>query len=345
MSTHYNYRFARGVCAACAPVFSLVCFIGCSDYLERGKEECDNQLCDREMWVLMNFNGLSVGPDAPWRECPQSYTLDFAQEIPPIRVVSGSANATRQLELAMVTQDGLLHVCDFGSSSARVSLDIGALGVAWSNSGDRLAVVRRDDAGGHVLEIWSPELNLLDAFDVTLPDQPTEQQYWFACVSWNASDALLAVSSNGREIGTAQQIAEPGQIVEATSGRVYPVAYSRIFFIGETEWVGQPLGCPGNCVRTLELDGERVVQRGALAVGESVNGSHPPTGVMMTTMPSPTAPFGLVSTLTGLRTASLGPNVIYQIYAPLSVTLIPVEDARAALEAAGFGPEACDSDD
>ncbi len=336
------------VCVRAMLAYTCIHMPGCGVDPEARSGECSGQLCDREKWVIVNFDGLTVWPDAPDHPCQQFYSVDFAREVPQNFIVSGSANAARGLELAMVTQDGLLHVCDFGSSAARVSLDIGALGVAWSNAGDRLAVVRRDGSGGHVLEIWSPELDVLDAVEVTLPEQPAELEIWRALVSWSASDALVAVSSTGGELGTDTQIAEPGQIVEATSGRVYPVAYSRIFFIGETEWVGQPLSCPGstgNCVRILEFDGERVVQLGALEASASVLRSHPPTGVMMTIEPSPTAPFGLVVGFTSLRTIERGPAMVYQGPSSLDVTLIPVEDARAALEAAGFGPDACDSDD
>lgn len=296
----------------------------------QGHAECQDQPCDLSRWLILSFGSAEVELVTPWRSF-QSYTLDFASD--RSLVLAGSANARHDLQIAVVTQDGALHIAEFGDSRAALRVRIDALGVAWSNGGDRLAVVRRGTtATQRVLEIRTPALDTIESFTLEMTAIPdSARSYWYHAISWNASDTLVAVS-NAHAVDAADFHAI---VVAPDTGviNVYPMG--RSYFMGERSLVADHTSCQP-CTVIFDIVTSDLKQRRVVAGADEPISAHAPTGVFATLQsfafgwPSPLPPEG------GLRTETLGPNVFPRGLTPV---LIPLEDALPALIAAGFGPE------
>lgn len=322
--------------------FALLLLNGCDllgfKTLAEGEKECEGGPCAPSRWLAVSVLEDEIHPATPWRMCDQHYAVEFASPDNP--VISASINWQLGLLLATVTQDGLLHLSEFGAANATQELDVDGLGVAWSHAGDRLALVRRG-AGStdYTLDLLTPELDSLQSYPLTLPAalaaDPVNLGFWSLAVSWNASDTRIAVSTVAGEAGA--------QIVDVQTGETSTFTIMGAYFIADDALVATDPACRP-CAALYDLVGADLLKRGVIPFCDKVIASHPSSGVFVTVQSNfiVNAPDYHV----GLRTAELGPSdfdgAAYDrthdfVYGPVS--LVPIEEATRALEAAGYGPE------
>lgn len=297
--------------------------------LEKGVRECLNQSCEAEKWLVVILYGKSVSIHAPWPNCNNSYSLEFvSNESNPI--ITASLNAARNLLLACVTRDGVLHLSEFGESTAIEEVQADALGVAWSNAGDRLAVARAGDSPTeYLLDILTPELDYLSTYVLSLPAKNDGVPGWRLAISWNATDEAVAVSATVGPVGA--------QLISLSSGSIASYQLSNVYFLAGTTIVATEPDCTP-CAVLYDIDGVALSRRRVLPGANGPFWSHPVTGVFAS---EEGEPLQTVNTYPwSLRTDELGPNLMgYQYHYEDTIRLLPLEESLPTLDAAGFGPE------
>ena len=305
----------------------LACWsIGCtvfpallSDSAERiAATPCQGSACDRGAWAVLHVGQYYAGVIWPASLATSNSFLTFDFVPPPdvLRFGEGLVTASarpQDLRLALIDHTKTLYLADYGASSADRSTAVGAVGVGWSNSGDRLAVVTASDDGSamHVLRVFDDELAELETFEIEMPAVPEGVLYWRLIVSWSANDELIAVS-------TDRDRAYPGfparaVVVQLADGTVAAGDFGNAFFVG----VELLVALPADAVPGIYEPGEASVLRwrdGGLAQESVVSGpqsivaSDAKRGVFVTIEPSfrntmPTQPVGL-------RTIDSGPDLV-----------------------------------
>jgi hypothetical protein len=299
---------------------------------------CRSSACDSEDWLVVHAGQAHVGVIWP-EDIEVSYFVDFVPALDDIRfdegIVTASIN-THNLRLAMVRHDGVLFLAEFGSPQADLEADIGAVGVGWSNAGDRLAVVTREQADStlHTLEILTPQLDPVDAFAIELPRQPDGVVLWRFIVSWSADDRLVGISTDDRS-----QIVTPQTVVlnlADGSTRVGELANS--YFIAPRTLVSIAQPSPGafrdGVVNVFDVADRELVETERISGPQIAVASHPPTGVFATIEPD--FPGSLPTCPVGLRTTQAGPDLVSGFLSvgcsAGSTLLIPLETGRPVLE-------------
>ena len=234
-----------------------------------------------------------------------SYELNFitlrADGYPLENVVSASMRRT-DLRLALAVDSGRLVLAEFGSADALAETPLAAIGVAWSNGGDRLAVVTRADSGGaYVLHILTSDFTSLATMETALPPEGEDVPAWRLAVSWNSDDSLIAVST---DVARDPNALPRAVIVDSELvGVVAEPALANLYFIGQDVLVGideAPPAYDGSAgdVVIVELRGGAMAEVDRISGPAWVLGSDAPTGVFASIEPSfsfyvPTFPIGL----------------------------------------------------
>lgn len=327
---------------------------------EAGAAQCQGKACDRERWVPVLVRANSVWPVAPWQVCVQTYQVEFAsgfRRTPDAEenlIVSASVRAD-DLTLAAATGQGSLALARFASPSADTQLELGAVAVAWSSDGQRLAVVARDasegQASAHRLLIFTPDLEPLFelTLDLPLPDEGSD--YWHFIVSWTPDDSALAVSTDGTvsaRSGLRNEVVLPRcHLVRLSDSRVDTFELYNVYFIAP-DTVLATVPPPGTNetrltagrVFRLVLSERRIEQQTPLSSDvRYVLASHPPSGVFASLERDPQGTLAVSSV--GLHTLELGPDIIFgnSALAAETLCLVPLDVALPVLEATGFGPD------
>ena len=298
---------------------------------ETGAAECQADVCDKDLWLHVDISQSgAVLPVAPWHTCLQTFDLDFAS-FDDNQVVAASINETQGLRLAISTKDGVLHLADFGSSVDTHSVNIGAMGLAWSNAGDRLgAVARGGTTGQDAILILDANLTVLQEVEVKLPDARALEADSRFFVSWSPRDDFLAVSTSD---------ADSAFIMNLDGPSVEQHALDNVFFVASDRIVAKTAGCITDCVWEFAFDGQNVVPVAVIPAAKSVIASHPVTGVFVTREPS--VPGFLEDNPLGLRTLELGPDIFgFNVSSDAEIiAIIPLDVGLPVLDATGFGPD------
>ncbi len=370
---------------------SLLTVTGCiSEGLDLGLLACEGLPCDADRWVVFVLEAVDFPADQPEQPneprvlidtpCgrvryrirldvdPDRLPFNTAGVRPLLGALSWSVRPAGGLELAIVEQDGDLSIFPLGQAEAAASIDLGAVGVAWSNTGDRLAVVTRDRSQpaeqAHQLLILSPQLEELDRFALDLPvsDRSRDLIHDRFVVSWNGDDTQIAVSTTvACSTGLATDFCDQWRViprcnvVRLSDGRTQILPLYDAWFVGTNTLVATPASDAPH----IALNMARRVER--ITLGTDGTDSHqpligpvflysanPPAGVIVTEDP---ATFGInsVTRSVSLRSADgrrkdpRVPNVILAVSAlnakDLPPVLVPADAALPALREAGLAPE------
>lgn len=313
----------------------------------QGEESCRDQECDQDRWLLVEVYrptsssaggsptaGGSVSAWLPGN--PAFTTLEFIPRTDP--VLTASMNPVT-LDLATVARSGTLYLSSFASSHSDAQASLNAVGVAWSNAGDRLAVVRCADTARCALEVMTPELDTLQTIPLEPTPPPDEMLDQGVAVSWNTTDTLVVVSAQeNAPLIPAQAPWRPGaQIVNLETGAIRTYSFSTVYFIGESSVVATDRDCHP-CTVVLDVDQEPPVRLRVVRHALMPLASHAPRGTFATYEPQGALrpPLGAVGEV-ALRTADLGPYVVLASFRGILV-IVPLCEALPALVAAGYGP-------
>lgn len=288
--------------------------------------QCKSAGCDPDNWFVPEFSSFTYAAVSFYwgRGCPDSYRFDFVNDGDSL--IAASLNGADSLLVAVAAENGDVFVADFGSSTARASASLNALGLAWSNAGDRLAVATRDpDSGSATLLILDEELVELARYDIA-PVDSDAANLPRAAVSWSADDARVAVSGN----------AGPGlSIVSLSDGTQQRGEFFNAYFVGTDKLVASAPGLFGDSVRVIML------RQDGLQIGKIIDdalrvlASHPPTGVFIAEV----TVRSFESANVGIRTIDVGPAVQWVYFNDLVFSLTPLDEALPTLEATGYGPD------
>ena len=240
------------------------------------------------------FEGAVVAPGFDVRDVLQSGLVPDDR-----RILSASLNRFGQV--ASVSRDGVVGVSDsvdrFDAESA-----LGAVGVAWSNAGDQLAVITRDlsdPSAPHRLLVLPGSLQADPALDLPiqlpLPDDFAPYD-WFV-VSWNADDSSIAVSTDAKPymaIRTGDsdndEVFPICHIVSVLDGAVETHELHNAYFVGQDLLAATlPTGAErtatesaGFRVHLLRRSGGVLEDRGQIGGAGFCLASVPPSGVFAT---------------------------------------------------------------
>jgi len=265
--------------------------------------------------------------------------------------------------------DGELLVATLGRPGLTRPGIMGVRGVAWSNGGEYLAVVTRDETapveGAHELLFLSPDLNELARFPLDLPLSDTKKGtvHDRFVVSWSADDAFVAVSTTavcsiGLAVEPCEEKVQPRcNIVRQSDGLRRVVAMTDAWFVGRRDMVATVASDGVFSVRRLayrvhrvSLDDQlRVIAQVPLIGPVYVLSGFAPTGVFLAEDP-PVATLSTIVATSSLRTADgrrqfdLNPIVlsVSQAHAlELPPLILPGETTVAAIRDAGRLPDSC----
>lgn len=288
-----------------------------------GERQCQSAACKPEDWFVPNFAASRVS--FSWTGCFEGYDLDFVRESGGLIAVS--VNASESLLLAIAAASGDVFIADFGSNVARTSVSLQAVGLAWSNAGDRLAIATLDSSSGAAaLLIADAALSELRRYELSPLPAAAPDSLPRVAVSWSADDELVVVSSSA---------APPASIVVLSSGVVRPENVYGAYFIGTNRMVANVGGNVGTVVRQITLNRDHADVGKVIAGAVRVLSSNPATGVFMTTEPD--VPGMLQGNNAGLRTVDAGPSIAWSD-ARNVLPLVPLDEALPTLEASGYGP-------
>lgn len=250
---------------------------------------CAGKTCDPDQWLVVRVIGGTVRPQFAGVGLP-AYELDFADSE---NVVSSASMNPKNLVLALVTRDGVLHLAEYGAAAAFAGQALDARAVAWSNGGDRLAVLV--GAAGEA----APQLLILDADlnrqnSAVIPQKPLRD----VNLSWNADDSLVAVGTGGAGLAAACFLYDPAANAVDTYDGANCIFVGQDELVGQTEafeWQRLTLGSAG--IASSVLAGPQPI---------AVLASYPPEGVFAT-IEEGIVPMPLGVWRTGLRTLDAGP--------------------------------------
>lgn len=322
----YVCQPARAGFLVTTAIAALGPIVGCVSYQKLGAAECKGQICDPLNWIVLHF-WSDVWFQTPWAG-PTSYCPEFASS--DNRFLAASARQSDGFLLATVTEDGVLRLATFGTASAGMELNANAVSAAWSNAGDRLAVVCRTEAPTeYLLDILSPDLSPIAVFHIDLPVPDTDPHGRHLAVSWNSGDEVVAVSTTIGTAGARLVFLESGDVVFHNLGDVY-------FLSNDTIVATDPSCQP--CTVLFDLDARELKNRRVLPNALKPLTSDPRSGVFATQE----FDYGLNAAIipAGLRTEKRGPSEFgVQVYDDQPLVLLPMEWALPVLDAAGYGPE------
>lgn len=293
---------------------------------DAGRAQCAGTACELDKWIVFGTEQFQVY---------SAYTSDHRLPCVTLQnaIVTASINPPRDLLLAYVTRDGALHVCEYSGANGQHLRGVNAVGVAWSNAGDRLAVVTRDAEGDAAyLEIRDPELNLLDTFAIELPsaDAPTEAGRAIevtrrVLVSWSADDKLVSASTNYRRLAS---------FVDVASGELRTETLLTVLFIGDRRIVAEAPVLVGAEVVALELQTDGLKQLASYPGAIEPLASDPLAGVFLTGQQRTYFERRLVEGIdAGLRTIDAGPNYLgYTIFRRDTLMLAPRDVALPVIQ-------------
>ena len=287
-----------------------------------------------------------------------------------LRIRAWSIRPALPMTLAMARElDGELLVATLGQPGLLRPGIMGVRGLAWSNRGDLLAVVTRDETRAakqpHELLLLSPDLGELARFPLDLPLSDPEQNIVHdrLVVSWSADDVLVAVSTTAVcSMVLAIEPCEEGvrprcNIVRRSDGVRRVLAMTDAWFVGDHDLVATVAADRVLPVKDLAYRVHRVSLDDQLRI----NGQHPligpvyvlsgfaPSGVFLAEDPPVAAPNAVIAT-SSLRTADgrrqfdLNPIVlsVSEAYAlELPPLVLPGEVTVVAVQNAGRLPDSC----
>ncbi len=360
----------------CAALFMEGCMIG----FDTAVLPCSGEACDNTRWVIMTLAGSDDLEHARQQVAiflPGACGIERVQlpDLSPlnggdtqVRLAAWSVRPAGSLELAITDTSGNLAIVGLNGPETAQTKSLGAVGVAWSNAGDRLAVVTRDRSQpaeqAHQLLILSPQLEELDRFALDLPvsDRSRDLIHDRFVVSWNGDDTQIAVSTTvACSTGLATDFCDQWRViprcnvVRLSDGRTQILPLYDAWFVGTNTLVATPASDAPH----IALNMARRVER--ITLGTDGTDSHqpligpvflysanPPAGVIVTEDP---ATFGInsVTRSVSLRSADgrrkdpRVPNVILAVSAlnakDLPPVLVPADAALPALREAGLAPE------
>ncbi len=307
---------SAAVCAGCSALFALatVAAVAASE-VRLSSTPCRGLPCDRANWMVVGTDGGYGG--LMWPEAEAfGYEYAFIPRLPDGRttenVISASMRRSDQ-RLALVTDAGRLILAELGDPEALAIRELGAVGVGWSNAGDRIAVaVQSAGATPYVLNMLTSELVPVGEFEL---DMPPRDDSWTGrlVISWSADDSLVAVST---DVVRAPDVPLRAVVFDARAGGVVAEAeLATLFFLGTDTLLGveSPLpwehssGDRGEFV-VVEIGGSGLQVTRRVRGPQKLLASDPPTGVFATIEPSF---FGMLPTYpVGLRTLDHGPDLV-----------------------------------
>jgi len=166
-----------------------------------------------------------------------------------------------------------------GATVAIERREIGALDVAWSNDGERLAVLVSRD-GLKSVQILRADLVLESEFDIALMEEPFLDTF---ATSWAPADDRIAVSVDATCFG----IHPEGYIIDLGAGTSTFFALYSMYFVSESTIVGslppesgstQPVDTMFR-VYLFDLDGDRLGAKRYVSGAVYVAASCPIAGV------------------------------------------------------------------
>lgn len=287
-----------------------------------------------------------------------------------LRVQAWSIRPVLPMAVALAREpDGELLVAPLGQPGLVRPGIMGVRGLAWSNGGDFLAVVTRDEAAlqqqAHELVLLSADLNELARFSLDLPLSDPQENIVHDrfVVSWSADDALVAVSttavcSMGLAVEPCDERVRPRcNVVRRSDGLRRVVPMTDAWFVGEQDLVASvasdralPVRYLAYRVSRVSLDNQlRVCGQVPLIGPVYVLSGFAPAGVFLAEDP-PVATLDTVVATSSLRTADgrrqfdlnpivLGVSQSYQLELP--PLILPGETTVAAVRDAGRLPDAC----
>ena len=360
-------------------------------------QRCDSEACDPNRWVLVAadsfFSEQVVDGEVrqPVRVRAPRLCVDYnlrspadatpltadplfaadpvgAQRVgdsPPL--LAFSLRPAGELTLAAVTTVGDLILAPLGAVRPDAVAMRMTVGVAWSNAGDRLAVVLRDPSlpitQAHQILILTPQLEELDRFALDLPlsDPNGNLVHDRFVVSWNSDDTLVAVSTTATcnlgacktstgAGGSADLMVSPRcMVVRVADGAETPLNLSDTYFVGVDQIVGTRAARAGAqpasdlaarvFVMRLRAGDVEVVRR--IQGPQFVLSSHPPSGAFITadSFNAVLTSFGLPASLRTLdgRRSSISALVPLSLRAGgESFSILPADQILPAARAAGL---------
>jgi len=348
---------------------------------------CDGPPCDGSQSVLLfaeppgfaagDLVGIDVNPPFKKNACgvysffPRSADNALAGRradgAPPdsLALLAFGVRPTADLRVAGVTRLGELFEAGLGAGEPDVLLDWSAVGLAWSNGGDRLAVVRRDTsrprAEAHRLILLTPDLEEIASYTLDLPlsDPGDNLVHDRFAVSWNMDDSTIAVSTT---VACTPEVSDCSGRVEAccvltdvATGRSNSLRLYDVYFVGMDQIVATipPKGntpqqtrmmakrvyamrlVDGKLANRRFLQGPRFVIAGDPATGVFLTGDSPVTAVSSVSIPAS------LRTLDGSRnrfSAFFPSDISAKHGSGLRVSMLPLDSALPGLMASGFGP-------
>jgi hypothetical protein len=111
-----------------------------------------------------------------------------------------------------------------------------AAAAAWSNDGQRLAVVAWAANGSLKLQVFNAALDVLSEHAIEL--QQAADGYTPCCVSWSADDARVAISTN---IFDTKLVDPECLLLDLSRGDTQRLALANVYFVGDDVLVGTEL--------------------------------------------------------------------------------------------------------
>lgn len=166
-------------------------------------------------------------------------TYDFPQlfenDLQSVRGISVNPQGV----LAAATLDGVVGLSRIGVGTFDAQRAMGARAIAWSNGGDRIAVVTIDEQDALKLEIVDSDLGPLSQRSIDLPrDVFAFRDSSVYCVSWSPDDGQLAISTDRAHSSTPSECI----VLDLFSDRIDRYALSNVHFIGPNRIVGNEAG-------------------------------------------------------------------------------------------------------
>ena len=207
---------------------------------------------------------------------------DFPELVDPTIISMRSISVNSRGILATVTWEGVVALSRLGVPEFEAQREMGARAGAWSNAGDRVAVVTFTEQNTLKLETVDPALESLQQRTLDLPRGVGSDIAGAYCVSWSPDDGQLAVSTDRFSASIAGQCI----VVDLSSDRVDRYALSNVYFLGENLIVGNEEGIfvvetgPSGGLEAFSVPGPLNIMR--IAAGEIVSRSLVVNATMVT---------------------------------------------------------------
>ncbi len=201
------------------------------------------------------------------------HAYDFPVLIDPTIISMRSISVNSGGILATVTWNGVVALSRLGVAEVEAQRAMGARAGAWSNAGDRIAVVTLNEQNTLKLEIVDPALESLQQRAIDLPREVAFDIDGAYCVSWSPDDDQLAVSTDRFSTHIAGQCI----VLDLSGDRVDRYGLSNVYFLGPDLIVGNEEGIfvvetgPSGGLGTTSIPGPLNIMR--IAAGEIVSRS------------------------------------------------------------------------